>query len=392
MPLTHSFPGPTTLTTTTEGRKDIAGLILRDALGNPRSGVFPRSPAALVLARSDMQVDVLAFEGCAVQFGGPILLANDGTTQVTIAAAPAANSRIDVVYAKQNENASPGTDADNNPRLGVVTGTPAAAPVKPALPTGALELAQVLMPAGAASTNASGVTITASNQFTTTAGGILWVRTRAERDALTNPMVGMLVFVLADSSMWVRSAVGSWAASGGGGLNPIIPTAIGGTGVTMQPGGEVDFAAATSISIDGVFSAQYDDYEIWLSGTSPAAGNVTVQFRVNGVTNTTLGNYRYAVMTWSNTATTPAGQGSASSGNILVGRSSGPGGTSNRVSLYGPNLVGETKGWMQAGDAGGAMQGSVWAASAIGQITGMLMTFGSAFTGTMRIFGVSKNQ
>jgi hypothetical protein len=217
MAQTYSFPGPTTLATTTDGRKDIAGLVLRSMAGVARSGIFPRTQAALVAARSDMQVDVAAFEAVAVQFGGPILLANDGTVQAALAAAPPANSRIDVIYAKQNESAAPGTDADNTRGIRVVTGVAAAAPQKPALPTGAVELAQVLVPAGAVATNSSGVVITQSAQFTTTTGGVLWVRTIAERDAIMASglyAAGLTVFVLADNSVWVSTGAAWRNASG----------------------------------------------------------------------------------------------------------------------------------------------------------------------------------
>lgn len=208
MPLTYSFPGPTGLATTTDGRKDFAGMIYRDTTGAPRPGIFPRTPAPLVTSRTDMGVNVAAFEGVAVQFGGAILLANDGTAQVPLAAAPASNSRIDVVYAKQNESAAPATDADNQRVLGVATGLSASNPIAPTLPPGAIPLASVLVPAGVAATNASGVVITATHQFTTMTGGLLWVRNAVELAALTNVPMGQHALQLSDNTEWMYGPTG----------------------------------------------------------------------------------------------------------------------------------------------------------------------------------------
>lgn len=207
----YSFPGPSALTDQYAARKDLAGLILRNLQGVARSGILPRHANALVTARADMQVDIAAFEAVAVQFGGPILLANDAVAQATIPVAPPSNSRIDVVYVKQNENAAPATDADNSLQLTVAAGVPAASPTKPAIPAGAVELATVLMPAGKTATNQSGVVITQTFQYTALTGGILQVRTAAERDALLNLAYGVLLFVQADSSLWVSSN-GAWVA------------------------------------------------------------------------------------------------------------------------------------------------------------------------------------
>lgn len=233
MAQTYSFPGPTGLTTTTDGRKDIAGLITRDGAGNARAGVFYRSSSPIVTARSDMKVDVAAFEAAAVQYGGPILLANDGTVQVTIATAPVANSRIDVVYVKQNESAAPGVDADNSKVLGAVTGTPAASPVKPAIPTGALELATVQVPAGALATNAGGVTITQTNQYTAAAGAPVAFRTRSDMNQWTAAAPGQQAIVFADTGM----PIGRYEWTGLAWANPgLIIAAAARSGVTVNMG------------------------------------------------------------------------------------------------------------------------------------------------------------
>lgn len=184
MAIQDGFPAASGTVDSTELRKNLAGLILRDTSGAARAGVFPRHTNALVTSKASMAVDVAAFEGCAVRGGGPIFMSNDGTVSVTIDAAPGSNSRIDVVYFKQNESASPYSDANDNPIFGVGKGTAAPSPSKPTIPTGAVELATILIPSGVSATNAGGVVITQTFQYTTVAGGILWVRNQTERAAL----------------------------------------------------------------------------------------------------------------------------------------------------------------------------------------------------------------
>ena len=182
MALTDAFPGAPGVADSVDLRKGLAGLIVRDTVGNPRAGVFPRHTNALVTARSDMALDVAAFEGVSVRGGGPLFMANDGVARSpALAAAPASNSRIDVLYFKQNESVTPYADANNLPIFGVVTGAAAASPTKPSIAgiAGATELATITIPSTATATNSSGVVITNTFQYTAATGGILLVRSSA---------------------------------------------------------------------------------------------------------------------------------------------------------------------------------------------------------------------
>lgn len=117
---------------------------------------------------------------------GPVL---EAATTVQIAAAPASGSRIDVVYAKQQDNTSgiPSPDVSAGPLYGVLAGTAASSPTKPALTAvvGAEELATVQVSAGATSTNGANVVITNTARQTAARGALILCRNRAERDALT---------------------------------------------------------------------------------------------------------------------------------------------------------------------------------------------------------------
>ncbi|MDJ0323163.1 hypothetical protein QMG61_05220 [Cryobacterium sp. PH31-AA6] len=216
MTIQDAFPGASGTVDTVKLRKDFAGLVVRDSAGVPRGGIFPRHANSLLTARADLYVDVAAFEGASVRGGGPLFQANDGVVQAGPFPAPTANSRIDVVYFKQNENAFGFLDADANPIIGILAGTAAASPVKPSLAgiPGAEEIGTVLMLAGKTATNQAGVVITGTHRFTAASGGVLVFRTTTER-GLFAASPGQPCYVIAatsaynwDGSAWVRSGQG----------------------------------------------------------------------------------------------------------------------------------------------------------------------------------------
>lgn len=175
----------------------------------PIAGILDRSQDNLVIGNSNsMSVTVYPFNAVLNRYGA-LLVQNDGRVNVPLAAAPSANSRIDVVYAKQNETRSPMSDGSDVPAFGVVKGTAAAVPVAPAVPAGALALAQVLLPAGVSNTAASGVVITQTYIGAAMKGDMLRVQTSAQRDALTMVPEGTLLHNVADSCDYVRKG-GKW--------------------------------------------------------------------------------------------------------------------------------------------------------------------------------------
>lgn len=159
-----------------------------DSDGNIKTGVAVtgKSLSGLVTARSDMQVDVAAF-AATLDRQGPVKLYNDGVVQVKLDAAPTANSRIDAIYVKQQETASPISDSADGPIFGKVTGTPSTSPTPPAVPTGAMRLADVTVPSTATSTSSSGVTITQRYPYTVSAGGLMQFRVADDLNAWNAP-------------------------------------------------------------------------------------------------------------------------------------------------------------------------------------------------------------
>lgn len=70
------------------------------------------------------------------------------------------------------------------------------------------------------------------------------------------------------------------------GSTGVIPTSVAGTGVTVSSSGKVSFSAATSVSINGVFTSSYDSYEVEFVYTTTAAAATTVRLRASGTDST----------------------------------------------------------------------------------------------------------
>lgn len=188
-----------------DARRDMSGLFVCDKTTMlPIAGILDRSQDNLVTGNSDsMSVTVHPFNAVLNRYGA-LLIQNDGNVKVPLAAAPSANSRIDVVYVKQHEKRSPMSDSSDVPEFGVVRGVAAATPVAPNVPAGALELAQVLLPAGVSNTSAAGVVITQTYIGAAMKGDVLQVQTSAQRDALTTVPDGTLLHNVADDCDYVR--------------------------------------------------------------------------------------------------------------------------------------------------------------------------------------------
>lgn len=95
--------------------------------------------------------------------------------------APVSGSRYELIWIQQRDLDN--ADADNAAVLGVTQGTASGTPSRPTVPTGALVLAEALVPAGAANTAA--VTITPVFPRVAARGGVIPVTSQAQRDLLT---------------------------------------------------------------------------------------------------------------------------------------------------------------------------------------------------------------
>lgn len=209
MTLRYSWPGPSGLASTTDARKALAGLLAVNTAGQVRAGVVPAHYGALLSPRADMNVDIAAFNAVGVQFGGPVLFSNDGTIQLTdVLVSPTSGMNYYVIYAKQNEATSPGTDANNDTVRGAVVSTVSFALARSGLPEGAVEIGTVQVPPGVTATNASGVIVTTAAPCTAAAGAVVALRSQADQDAWT-PADGSRAYRI-DLGRYASRVAGAW--------------------------------------------------------------------------------------------------------------------------------------------------------------------------------------
>jgi len=202
MALRKGLPAKLANTDADDTRYDFRNLVVCNADGTPRAGVTSPVGVNLLSSTATMNVAVAAFNAVAARDSGAILLSNDGPVNVPLANAPSSNSRIDVIYGKQNDASSTVTspDANNTATIGAVTGTASATPVKPSIPTGAVEIGTVLVPSGATATNSSGVVITTTCPYTAAPGGRVPFRTLTDMHAWTTAGTGQGAVVFSDAA------------------------------------------------------------------------------------------------------------------------------------------------------------------------------------------------
>lgn len=235
MALTRSFPTQVpTGQPLTDTRRTTAGLVVRNADGTPRAGVFPSHTGALVTGRASMGYDVAPFLAATSRINtGVELIANDAVTIVPTIAAPASNSRIDVIWVRSQFMQH--ADTNNDVVFGVTQGTAAAIPSKPSIPPGALELATAEI-LSTTTTTATAV-ITQTHPYTAAAGGTVLARSRAELEAWSAP-VGAVARTLDTGLEWVRRPAPSsgpltWYVAPGQQLAYMSAAVTNGVGNTM---------------------------------------------------------------------------------------------------------------------------------------------------------------
>lgn len=296
MALRKGLPAKLAATDADDTRYDLAGLVLANGDGTPRGGILgPIS--TLVTGGSTMRGDVFPFTAAAVRDGGVVLLANDGVASVALAVAPVANSRIDVIYAKQNDSSSTvsSPDGNDNAVLAAVTGTAAASPVKPAVPAGAVEIATFLIPAGVTGTNNAGVVITQTAQYTAAQGGTVPFRTAALRNAWTNTAPGQLALVGQDRFRW-DDVRGTWvldqpyAIAAGAGTNNAVVT---GGGDTVNQ--TITFPSGR-FTQPPILSALVGNGRFTVSIVSVSATSAVIQFQNQSAISAQVGAYHWQAL------------------------------------------------------------------------------------------------
>jgi hypothetical protein len=259
-------------TTTLEHRLMLAGLYAENAPGVPRSGVLAQATTALVVPRNDgMSWDVMALESVINRTAseGVYTPTTTGTTNVTTTAAPATDSRWDLLYLKQNDTAK--GDADNQAILGVIQGTAAASPSKPtgSLPSGAMVLAESRIFATTTALQEGSNTTAQVWRHTAARGAAIPVRDATERAEITTPALGQQVKRL-DQNGRIETWNGTvwwyigqtWSFNRGAGTDSTFSGAV--TGLVS---GTITAAPAGTYDIEG---------DVGLYGASSAVGRTFV--------------------------------------------------------------------------------------------------------------------
>lgn len=169
-------------TTPVEGRRADAGLFVEDGPGIPRSGLL-YAPTLVVTGTGTMDYAIAPCKPVKHRTidEGVYRWSIDGVTTVPTIAAPGANSRIDIIWTKQNDHSK--GDPDNLAYVGVSQGVAAPVPGAPAIPDGALELARAVV--SSTNTSTAQASITQTYRHTALRGNPVPVRNTTERAEIT---------------------------------------------------------------------------------------------------------------------------------------------------------------------------------------------------------------
>lgn len=277
MTLTRGFARNAATTPLDARLMDMAGVV-SNADGSPRAGVMGGANPNIVTALATMNVAVAAAEFCTTKgkADGVMLFTNDGVVNVPITAAPVSNSRITVIWVKHNDNTT--GDANSTPTFGTTDGAAAASPVKPAIPTGALELATLRVYAGTTAANGGSNVLTNTYTMTATRGGVVPFRTASDITAWTNPTEGQLAYDIATGDLY-RYTPSGWKIDS----TKIVPTSVSGTGASLVNGDVVLANATGTINIAIPFSTRFDHYLVEFNAdTVNGDAGVSFQFRAGG--------------------------------------------------------------------------------------------------------------
>jgi hypothetical protein len=173
------------------------------------------------------------------------------------------------------------------------------------------------------------------------------------------------------------------------GLVPIVPTSV--TNGSTTGDGRISFSAQTTITLNGIFSATYDNYLVQFVGVaSTYAATMRMRFASSGIISTTDA-WAYGGNSL-NFSAIAFSSGSSSSTDGLVSPLSNNNATANfaKIEIASPFLASEKI--IHAQNVGHTTQFSFWGSNSTMTSRDGLALFMSAgtFTGTIRVYGYSK--
>lgn len=285
-------------TTELEARLALSALFEHNAAGIPRSGLLipaGSSQTIAVTGAANMSYNLAAVNPVinTAANDGVYSFTATGTTNVVTTAAPATNSRIDLIWVKQNDKSK--GDADNLAVLGVTQGVSATSPVAPALPARAMEVARATILSTTTATNTA--TITQTFTYAALKGTPIRVRNTTDRATITTPAISQQVARLdleANGSLvevwngtaWVPPSVSNRYAEFTGPAIDSNPGSGTNWGLMVADGAKTfnnNFCTpkttgnfGLSISISGVYAI----HALWLPSSDP--GSVVAAIYQNG--------------------------------------------------------------------------------------------------------------
>lgn len=184
-------------------------------LSTSHSGVVIGQDDLLVTEKSgtpNMSVDVakgrMVVPGTEANDQSSYLVTNAATVNVVIATADATNPRNDLVYVQVRDAGGGYSGSDNDCRIAVATGTPAASPADPSLPVNAYTLARVVVPAN--DTAITDSQITDGRRYASALGGIT-VCTSTSRPSGVKLRRGLFAYetdtkriIMYDGTGWIK--------------------------------------------------------------------------------------------------------------------------------------------------------------------------------------------
>jgi hypothetical protein len=92
------------------------------------------------------------------------------------------------------------------------------------------------------------------------------------------------------------------------GMVLVKPTSIthSGTSATLGANGQVTFSAVTSLSLNGVFTADFDNYAVVIAGSPATSEDLVVRLRAAGSDNSTANSYVFQQLDANSTTVTGA--------------------------------------------------------------------------------------
>ena len=175
------------------------------------------------------------------------------------------------------------------------------------------------------------------------------------------------------------------------GLVVMTPTTIAysGTSASINADGSVVFSACTSLSLNGVFTSDYDNYMIMWSSTSTSGNSPLGRLRASGTdatANEYVSQYIFAG------STTVAGSRDASATNRFgISGSWSTSKSAFTLYMFGPNLAQPTAGRsvVEASQDGATIYDNAWSHSASTAYDG-LTVWNIADSGLVTVFGFNQ--